>query len=176
MNEPARPFLPPDPKGQFRFEVNAYLVNLLVAVGRTRDIEIDKALKPTGLSVTRFRTLIVISRLPGCTMSELATVSTMDRTGLTRTIDQLIRDGLVVRRTEPDDRRKVRIFLSPEGEAALVEAGPIVSAVNDRSLERLTDDDRRGFVHCLEQMMFSLRPDETNERRRILGSPPLPKP
>lgn len=176
MNEPVRPFLPPDPKGQFRFEVDVYLVNLLVAVGRTRDMEIDKALKPTGLSVTRFRTLVVISRLPDCTMSELATVSTMDRTGLTRTIDQLIRDGLVTRKTEPDDRRKVRIALSPRGEAALAAAVPIAGAVNGRSLDGLSDDDRRAFVHCLERMLFNLQPDETNARRRILGSPPIEQP
>lgn len=173
MSESARPFLPPDPKGQFRFEVNVYLVNLLVAVGRTRDVEIDKALKPTGLSVTRFRVLVVISRLPDCTMSELATVSTMDRTGLTRTIDQLIRDGLVTRKTEPDDRRKVRICLSPAGEAALAGAIPIVGAVNDRSLDGLSEEDRRAFVHALERMMFNLQPRETNARRRILGSQPL---
>jgi len=176
MSEPATPFLPPDPKGQFRYEVNLYIVNLLVAVGRTRDVEIDKALKPTGLSVTRFRTLVVISRLPDCTMSELATVSTMDRTGLTRTIDQLTRDGLVVRKSEPEDRRKVRIALSPRGLAVLAEARPIVEAVNARSLESLTDDDRRTFLRVLQQMMFNLRPDEANEMRRILGAPPLPYP
>lgn len=173
MNEPARPFLPPDPKGQFRYEVNVFLVNLMVAVGRTRDIEIDKALKPTGLSVTRFRTLMVISRLPDCTMSELATISTMDRTGLTRTIDQLIREGLVVRRTEPDDRRKVRISLSPAGAAALVEAQPIVDAVNALSLEGLSDEERRVMLHGMQLMMYNLRPDETNEMRRILGVPPV---
>lgn len=173
MNEPVRPFLPPDPKGQFRYEVNVFLVNLMVAAGRTRDIEIDKALKPTGLSVTRFRTLIVISRLPDCTMSELATVSTLDRTGLTRTIDQLIREGLVARRTEPDDRRKVRISLSPAGETALAEARPIVDAINARSLEGLSDEERRVMLRGMQLILYNLRPDETNEMRRILGAPPV---
>jgi len=80
---------------------------------------------------------------------------------------------MVLRGTEPDDRRKVCICLSPRGAAALAEARPIAEALNERSLEGLSDDDRRVFVRGLQLMLYNLRPDAANAMRRILGAPPV---
>jgi DNA-binding MarR family transcriptional regulator len=172
MSERLPPFLPPDPKGEFRYEVTLYLLNLMVAVGRLRDLEIEKALRPGGQSLTRYRTLAVISRVPDCTMSALATVSTMDRTALTRTIDQLERDGLVERNSGPADRRKVHIRLSPAGEAVLKETTGLADAVNHQSLEGIPEETRRIMVRGLIQMIRNLGP-HAEEMRKVLGVGPF---
>ncbi len=146
-------FLPPDPKGEFTFKVPIYLLNLLVAVNRVRDAALEKALKPTGLTVTRYRTLAVIWRLRTCTMSELAVMSATDRTSLTRTVDQLVAAGQVDRTTPKGDRRKVELTITAAGLDVLRSAAAIADASNDECLADVSDDMQRTMVRGLELML-----------------------
>jgi DNA-binding MarR family transcriptional regulator len=156
MDEPARPFMPPDPKGEFRYDVPIYLLNLMVAVGRVRDAELEKALRPIGLNVTRYRTMAVIWRLGECTMSELAIISSSDRTSLTRTVDQLVAASCVERGSGAADRRKVTLSITRTGRHALRDAGQIVEACNGNVLVGVPEDLQRSLVRGLEMMLGNL--------------------
>jgi DNA-binding MarR family transcriptional regulator len=68
-----------------------------------------------GLTMSQLRTMLTLVRQDGLTPSALAerfhvTPSTV--TGLT---DRLVRQRLISRREDPEDRRLVRIYLTPEG-------------------------------------------------------------
>ena len=156
MGRSATPFLPPDPEGEFSYRVPIYLLNLLVAVNRVRDSWLEKALKETGLGVGRYRALAVIWRLGACTMSELSIISASDRTTLTRIVDNLVRAGMVDRRAEPGDRRKVELAITPAGLAALRQAEAIVEACNAECLADLPEETQRAMVRGLETMLGHL--------------------
>ncbi len=82
-----------DPKGEFPLDVTTYLFHLFIVTARHRDARLDKALKPLGLNVSRHRALSVIALLEPCAMSALAEFSAVDRTTMTRTVDQLVAAG-----------------------------------------------------------------------------------
>src|ERR1700679_177025 len=82
-----------------------YIFHLFAVVGRHREARLEAGLKPMGLHLTRYWALSVISGIGPCTMSELAGFTAVDRTTLTRTVDQLVETALVERTTPREDRR-----------------------------------------------------------------------
>jgi DNA-binding MarR family transcriptional regulator len=92
-----------------------YAGYLLYLAGRLRERALDERLESLGLTATRCRVIGIIRRLKACTMGELSFFSTIDRTTLTRIVDQLTGLGLVERSTPPGDRRKVTLALTAKG-------------------------------------------------------------
>lgn len=155
MTEAGR-FLPPDPKGEFPYEVSIYLLNLLVAVNSARDRMLEDALRPLELSVARYRTMAVIWRMSPCTMGALAALMVSDRTTLTRTVDKLVASGMVDRRADDEDRRKVLLTITDPGRAKLRAAEIVVRQMNAEALSRVPESTRRVMVDGLQTILGGL--------------------
>lgn len=84
----------------------------------------DQALKPLGVSVNQYSLLVNISRLEGCGTGQLARCVRLEKSTLVRTLQPLFRDGLIVD-TSDGEKRKRRIYLTPEGESVLKKAFPL---------------------------------------------------
>src|SRR5512143_2273161 len=154
----------PDPRGEFPVNPADYLFHLQGAVGRLRDAQLEPVLSLLDLNVARYRVLSVMGRLGACTMSELAMLSSVDRTTLTRAIDQLIEAGLVRRHKDASDRRKVLVTLTPDGDALRARADAFVSNHGRYLIEGVGDEEMRAFIR-LEQMLVSrLAPDAATAR------------
>src|ERR1700761_1752722 len=69
-----------DPEGEFPLGPREYFFYLLFQASRQRDLQFDRVLKPAGLTVALWRSLAIIRRLDGCTISQLARYSTVERT------------------------------------------------------------------------------------------------
>lgn len=104
--------LDPIPEDREPSEYAGYLLQL---AARFRESALDQRLAPLGLSATRCRVLGIVRRLNDCTMGELSFFSTIDRTTLTRIVDQLANLVLVERNTPAGDRRKVTLALTAKG-------------------------------------------------------------
>ena len=115
-------------------EAQEYLFYLLFQIARQRDADCDRELEPTGLTMTQWRWLAIVKQIEGCTMSLLARYSTIDRTTLTRSVDQLVARGLVERWTPERDRRQVNLALTDEGAAAYGRAAAVLRARNEAVL------------------------------------------
>lgn len=154
-----------DPAGEFPFDVATYLFHLLAQLSRHRDAELDRALKPHGLNIARHRAISAIARIGPCTMSQLADFSAVDRTTMTRTIDQLVAEGLVERETPRSDRRQVRLTLTGAGEAACRHALNVIYGLNRQLLAEIPEDAQRAVIRAKQRMMMNLLPDQTLARR-----------
>jgi MarR family 2-MHQ and catechol resistance regulon transcriptional repressor len=78
------------------------------------------------LSNQSFDVLIRLARTPGneLRMSELAAQTSLTPSGLTRSVDRLQEQGLVVRRICPEDRRGAFAVLTPAGQELMARAIP----------------------------------------------------
>jgi DNA-binding MarR family transcriptional regulator len=92
-------------------------------------------------------------------MSELAMLSAVDRTTLTRAIDQLIEAGLVQRQRDVADRRKVVVVLSPEGNALRQRADAFVCNHGRYLLDGVADAMMRDFIRLQQMLVARLAPD-----------------
>jgi len=148
--------IPPDPQGEFPFEVSEYLIQAIHRIARVRDAEFETALAPLGLNVTRYRTLLAIVRAGRCTMSDLSVLIGYDRTTLARAIDHLAAAGLVLREGTPSDRRFVELTPTEAGEALYARSIPIAVAFNDRFFAGVSEEDRRKAMRVLEPLLANL--------------------
>lgn len=145
-----------DPTGEFIADVREYFFLALFQALRRRDAVFEQALKPSGLNVTTWRAMLIISRLQPCTMNDLARISTVERTTLTRTIDGLVEQGLVDRFTPPEDRRQVRLTLTPAGQATYEGAMGVLVASNTKALTGVGEDRLREMIRDLNLIVANL--------------------
>ncbi len=156
-----------DPDGEFPFDVVDYVPHLIAAISQFRDSRLDAALRPLGLNVGRYRVLGVLARFDGCSMTELANFTAIDRTTLTRIADHLVAAGLAGRNSNAKDRRQVRLSLTDPGRRTHRKALRIVFALNGRLLERVPAPERRAAARVLQAIVRALAPNEAAERSII---------
>ena len=143
-----------DPDGEFPLGPSEYFFYLLFQAARQRDTFFDRALAPAGLNLAQWRSLAIIRRLETCTMSSLARYSTVERTTLTRAVDQLVARGLVSRWTPEQDRRQVNLALTEVGEATY---GKAVAILKERNQWVLQDVDPQRLRHATRVLQTTLR-------------------
>jgi DNA-binding MarR family transcriptional regulator len=149
-----------DPAGEFPLGASEYYFYLLTLVTRRRDSSLADDFAPTGLSLERWRALTVIRRAEGCSMKELALYTAVDRTTLTRAVDQLVRQGLVTRWVPDNDRRQVQVALTEDGEAVYKDAVQKLLASNARVLQAVPPRQLRDAIRMLQVLLRELVADE----------------
>jgi DNA-binding MarR family transcriptional regulator len=169
MNDTRRPPSTVDPQGEFPLDLTTYVFHLFTVVARHREALLEAALKPLDLNVSRHRALSSIDRLAPCTMRELAEFVAVDRTTLTRTIDQLADAGLVERATPREDRRQVVLTLTAAGTTACRRSLQAIYRVNRDLLEGMREDEQRALCRGLDRLVVRLAPDEALLRRLRLN-------
>lgn len=102
------------------------------------------------VTVAQFRVLVVLATHGHTTLVQLATRLGVNASTAQRQVDRLVREGLVDRQENPDDRREVVIAVTGQG-AALVDA---VTAHRreaiGRIVQHLPDSDRSALIAALE--------------------------
>lgn len=116
------------------------------------DAELEAA---QGMSVADYGVLVQLSEAPEgrMRMSELAELSQLSPSGLTRRLDALVTEGLVERVRCPTDRRGAFAVLTPEGKARLERAAPDhVAQVRQHFVQRLTRRQLVALADALEEL------------------------
>jgi DNA-binding MarR family transcriptional regulator len=86
--------------------------------------------------------------------TELTGLLGVDTAGMTRMLDRLERKGLVARAADPDDRRAIRVALTPAG----ADLAPRLPAVFDRVSAALVGDlPAHDLTRTLEALTTNLR-------------------
>jgi len=157
-----------DAAGGGSLELNDYVFHLFAVISRHREARLDAALRSLGLSLSRHRALSIVAGIAPCTMSELADFSAVDRTTLTRTVDQLVEGGLVERATPRADRRQVVLTLTDTGRETCRRSMQAIFDVNRELASDMSDDDRRAAVRMLQALLGRLVDDEALRERLLL--------
>ena len=105
----------------------------------------DSDLSPTQASV-----LATVSSAGPLALGELAELERVASPTITKVIGLLHEKGLVDKLTDPDDRRFVRVSLTPEGEALLERTRARKTAWLTRQLQDLTPDDLERLTAATE--------------------------
>lgn len=137
---------PDDAAAARRVELERFLVHMIAVVEAGRTNGLDPKLKAQGLTTPAIRALAWIQASPGTTMTDLAAGVFIDRTTLTRTIDNLVKDGFVVRGGGHSDRRKVTLTITPSG-SALCALGHDIIDQHNQAIAGLVDLDALTVVN-----------------------------
>ena len=86
----------------------------------------------------------------------------MEKSSLTRMVDNLEKKGIVYRKTDPDDRRKVLVSLTEKGMRYYNYLTKITAEMADEILKFVDEQDVEEFVQSLETMVRILRKIDAN--------------
>jgi len=121
---------------------------LLLKLGRLAQRQCAAELKAEELTPRHFATLIELRAGPRSQQS-LGEAVGADPSKLVGILNDLEAEGLVVRRRDPDDRRRHIVELAPKGETRLEATECVVDAIEERMLASLTDEQREQLAHLL---------------------------
>ena len=79
-----------------------------------------------GLSLGQFEFLEIIDRVPGCRVLDIVAEIAITVGAVSKAVDRLAAAGWCLREPHPQDRRSSVLRLTPEGEAMLAAARPVV--------------------------------------------------
>jgi DNA-binding MarR family transcriptional regulator len=129
------------------------MLRVHAALVRELDAELDAA---HDLPLSSYDVLIYLRSAPGkrLRMAELADSVLLSRSGVTRLVDRLVRDGLIVRDTCESDGRGSFAVLTDAGEELLARARPThLAGVRERFLRHFSDDELRTLAGFWEKVL-----------------------
>jgi len=117
---------------------------------------LEKRIAKYGVSSGQWRSLRVLWEEDDITQRDLS-----DRVGATEAttvlmVRSLERDGLVIRRKDPNDRRKVRIILTPKARKLRAKLMPYVGEVNDIAVRGISSADQESVRRVLAAIYLNL--------------------
>ena len=156
----------------FRASFPEYVFYLMLQAVRRREAALNAAMRPLGLNATRWHAGAVLRRTGGCSMADLAHLSAVDRTTLTRTIDRMVTLGLAERNAAPGDRRRVMLRLTERGTDLIDRAGVVSRTHNEGVLEGVAESHGVGAVRLLQHVLRGMIPDDAVAYGVLTFAPP----
>jgi DNA-binding MarR family transcriptional regulator len=137
-----------------REELGAWRGLLRVHARLTRELDAE-LVRAHQLPLSSYEVLLFLADAPGgqLRMSELADGVLLSRSGLTRLVDRLERDGLLRRERCPDDARGFLATITPKGKALFQRARRThLDGVRERFLSNLTPAEQRKLAELWERV------------------------
>ncbi len=127
---------------------------LLTIAARTGQELAGKRLAPMGLTVRLCGVLNLLGNGP-ISQQELGEQLGIDRTTIVELIDQLERQGLVVRRRNAADRRSYALVLTPRGRAVQKRASKAFDAAADEFFGALKSTERQLLSDMMRRLIVA---------------------
>jgi DNA-binding MarR family transcriptional regulator len=128
----------------------------LLQVGR----ELRREARALGASPEQVALLVSIKYAPGIGIRELAARERVSPPAMTKHVDRLERDGLVERKPSEDDRRRVGIRLTEDGQRLLRRVRSRRTAWLAQRLAELDEDALAAIAAAVEPLARLLHEDE----------------
>lgn len=136
---------------------------LLVDAARLLRLQIDRALEDAGLGLTagEARTLAYVSLYPASRQIALATQMNVEPMTLVTFLDKLESRGLVVRASDPTDRRAKIVQLAPDAQPTLEQVLGITRKVQEEALQDFDPDEIERLRTLLKRMRANIAGSES---------------
>lgn len=117
-----------------------------------------RALPAAGIDwpITHVRALKGIALTPQCTAQSLTLYMRSDKAQITRVLNELLGAGLIVKHDNPEDGRSRLLELSRSGQALMLQARALESAVAKRMTDGLSTAEVDTFIRTAQRITDNL--------------------
>src|SRR5262245_38789558 len=151
-----------------KLELDNYLPYLINRVGTALAVHFTAdQLAAHGLSIAMWRVLAVLSHNGGQRQIDLAGLTSIDASTLSRLVTRLVRMGLVSRARSRTSSREVLVALSAKGRALVDRLIPAALSLEDSLARGLPPRDRAVVKRALRRMYGNL----SRKRARVADEP-----
>jgi len=109
-----------------------------------------RAAASSAMTVPQLRTLVFVDLNPDVNLSTLADHLGVGVTGASGLVDRLVRQRLLSRETDPNERRRIRLTVTGEGQQRLDEAVAATRLVVAGHLASLSQDEAATVASAME--------------------------
>lgn len=129
-------------------------IGYLLRLANQRHLEIFSEHMPS-LTPTQFSVLARLHEVGELSQNELGRRVGIDAATTNGVIDRLGRKGLIHSQTDINDKRRLRISLTPEGREAIREATPVAQAISTATLSSLSNSEASQLTALLIKLQAS---------------------
>ena len=140
------------------------LVRTVVMTGKALREHFEQALTEAGASLVTWVVLNGVDRGRWDSQRGLAKDLRIEGATLTRHLDRMEREGLIARTRDPQDRRQIRVELTPEGRALHGRLRATAEAVGAKACAGLTETDQATLRRLLGRLRENLGGEHADER------------
>jgi len=141
-----------------KLELGDYLPYLVNRVGGIiADQFRQETLEPHGLSIAMWRVLAALTANGSQRQIDLAELTSIDASTLSRLVTRLIRTGLVTRTRSASSNREVVVALSAKGNALVARLIPPARAIESNASAGLSPEELAVVKRCLRQIYRNMK-------------------
>ena len=127
-----------------------YLLARAGSESRSRFVE---ALAEHDLTLSAYSVLMVLGATGGISQRQLAAAVRIDPRNLVPILDELVASGLVTRKSDPNDRRRRAMSLTPAGRTKLTRLREMGTRTETAFLTHLSAQERRQLLSLLRKLL-----------------------
>ncbi|MEQ8699228.1 MAG: MarR family winged helix-turn-helix transcriptional regulator [Bauldia litoralis] len=142
------------------FDLEQHIFYLFGQAYGRRNRQLADIFHEYGLTNPKYRVLAALTNRDGCPIGTLAKLTAVERTTLSRALDQLVADKLVKRVPRAGDKRTIEVWMTAEGWRTLERVWPLIVAQNERAVAGLSDSEIETLKAILRKMIDNLRDDD----------------
>jgi DNA-binding MarR family transcriptional regulator len=141
-----------------KLDLGEYLPYLVNRVGSIVAEQFGaEALAPQGLSIAMWRVMAVLASTGGQRQTDLADLTSIDASTLSRLVSRLVRMGVVTRTRSASSNREVAVKLSPKGQTLVGRLIPIALEYENESISGVSAADLAIVKRCLRRMYANMK-------------------
>jgi MarR family transcriptional regulator, organic hydroperoxide resistance regulator len=141
------------------YEINNRLFFRFFQAANTLHTKGTNALSDFGVTTQQWSVLGALSRpqaQAGMSINALSQYLLVSRQNLNGLLARLERDGFVRREADAEDRRSVRVLLTPKGKKLWTSLAKPIQAFYDHALKGFSTDDRLAFIHFVNVLQKNM--------------------
>ena len=136
--------------------VSSYLLYLLAASSEAASAQFHAIVRGNGLRVPEWRVIACLYDQDGLMTTKLAEYALIEQSRLTRILDQMDQKDWVERRIDPEDRRRVRVYLTEMGTGLAKTLVAEAKTHEAKLLSKLKDTDAARLKPALQALLENL--------------------
>lgn len=128
-------------------------------------------LRPHGMTVPRWRVLMVIANKGPSSIGKLVELTFIPQSGVSRVIDQMERDKLVIRRNSAKDQRVVEVHLTARGKDIYRGLAHVAVSYADAVVSDFTRRERTELFTMLRRVLSNLNGESKGKVQHLMEEP-----
>lgn len=133
--------------------------SLISYLGRLLSRTLERRIGSYGLFPGQMPALLALWEREGISQAELCRIVQVEQPTMANTLNRMERDELIRREPDPDDRRRVLIFLTDRARALEEPVTALIREANGIAGQDLTEEESREAMRLLAKLIANLERD-----------------
>ncbi|MDR3565801.1 MAG: MarR family transcriptional regulator [Negativicutes bacterium] len=109
------------------------------------------------ITLSQCHTIVEIGRAGTMSLNGLSEILGLDKSTVSRSIDKLVSDGIILREADPDDRRYLNLRLSEKGQSIFREVEMRMAGYFEEVIAAIPADKQGQIVESLQYLVQALK-------------------